>query len=443
MHRKVTVTSFDMIMSLSYALDLVDPSIVNHHKRVAYLAAALSSELGLDKELQVDMTVAAAIHDIGVLSLEEARELHVLGSEPSVEHAEIGYRLIRDFAPFAKVAPIIRHHHVSWPEGEAKHRPGERVPIEYFALNFADRLEVMIDPDREILAQVPEIVSYVRERSGSLFMPEVVEAFCRLAVRESFWLDIVSTNLDSILQETLANSSFSFELSLESLLDISRLFSQIIDFRTPFTATHSSGVAIVAEALALRRGFSPQEGILMRVAGYLHDLGKLAVSPEILNKPGRLTDEEMRIIRKHTYYTYHTLKTIQGLDTVNEWASFHHETLDGGGYPFHHDGDRLPLGSRIMSVADIFTALSEDRPYRNGMQRPQVEDILQKMASDRKIDADLVATLLANYDEIDGLRRAEQQVAMRAYERVLHAQESPHATPSMSPKVVPPSERSA
>jgi HD-GYP domain-containing protein (c-di-GMP phosphodiesterase class II) len=419
MHRKVTVSSFDMIMSLSFALDLVDSRIVHHHKRVAYLAAIIADELDLSKEVQYHVTVAAAVHDIGALSLAEVEQLHVFGGRVTSDHAEIGYRMIRDFAPFAKVAPIIRAHHVSWEQDEASRRPGDRVPIENHVLHFADRLEVMIDYHREILHQVPEIVAQMREHAGSLFMPEVVDAFVRLSEREVFWLDLISPHLDALLHETLASSTFGFELDLDSLLGISKLFSQIIDFRTPFTATHSSGVAIVAEALAVRIGFSHHEGILMRVAGYLHDLGKLAIAAEILNKPGRLTDEEMRLIRKHTYYTYQTLKTIGGLDTINAWASFHHETLDGEGYPFHHDQDSLPLGSRVMSVADIFTALSEDRPYRRGMEKAQVVEILQGMASRGKIDAAIVERLIAHYDEIDALRRAEQEVVRRAYEKVI------------------------
>ncbi len=420
MHRKITVSSFDMIMSLSFALDLVDSRIVHHHKRVAYLAATLASALGLDKELEYHVTLAAAVHDIGALSLEEVQRIHDFEGRANGDHAEIGYRLIRDFAPFAKVAPIIRAHHVAWEQDQANRLPGDRVPIENHVLHFADRLEVMIDYQREILHQVPEIVALARQHSGTMFMPEVVEAFVKLSEREAFWLDLISPRLDTILHETLASSTFGFELDLDSLLSISQLFSQIIDFRTPFTATHSSGVAIVAEALAIRMGFSRSEGILMRVAGYLHDLGKLAIASEILNKPGRLTDEEMRIVRKHTYYTYQTLKTIDGLDTINVWASFHHETLDGDGYPFHYDRDSLPLGSRVMSVADIFTALSEDRPYRRGMEKAQVLAILQDMAGRGKIDAAILEVLIADYDAIDGLRRAEQEVVLQAYEKVIH-----------------------
>lgn len=419
MHRKVTVSSFELIMSLSYALDLVDPSIANHHKRVAYLAAAIAEELGMPKELQHNVTVAGVLHDIGALSLEEINKLHVFGLETNSQHAEIGYRLISNFAPFRVVAPIIRYHHQTWEDELRLRAPGERVPLENHILFFADQIEVCIDRRREILGQVPEIVAMVRQNAGTRYMPEVVDAFLSLADREFFWLDITSTHIDSVLKDTLATSTFSFELGLGSLLSITKLFSQIIDFRSPFTATHSSGVAAVGDGLSQLLGFSRQEGTMMRVAGYLHDLGKLSVPPEILNKPGKLDDEEMRAIRKHTYYTFHTLKTVKELETINAWASYHHETLDGMGYPFHYGQEDLQLGARILAVADIFTALTEERPYRAGMHRPQVLEILTGMAATGKIDRMVVNTLEAHYDTIDGLRLAEQQGAVSAYEHVI------------------------
>ena len=152
----------------------------------------------------------------------------------------------------------------------------------------------------------------------------------------------------------------------------------------------------------------------MEIAGLLHDLGKLVVPNAILEKPAGLTPNEFAVIKQHTYYTYSTLGTIAGMRQIAEWAAFHHERLDGAGYPFRRDGPSISLGSRIMCVADVFTALAEDRPYRKGMTPERVTGIMQDMASRGLQDRRIVQMLL---DDIDGIGRgmAERQVMAREH----------------------------
>ncbi|MDY6856257.1 MAG: HD domain-containing phosphohydrolase [Thermodesulfobacteriota bacterium] len=99
----------------------------------------------------------------------------------------------------------------------------------------------------------------------------------------------------------------------------------------------------------------------------------------ILEKLGRLSKEEFAVIKKRTYFTYMVLNSIGGLEHIPEWAAFHHEKLDGSGYPFHINSEKLEIASRLMAVADIFTALPEDRPYRVGMQHDEIKRILEKI----------------------------------------------------------------
>ena len=147
----------------------------------------------------------------------------------------------------------------------------------------------------------------------------------------------------------------------------------------------------------------------IRIAGYLHDLGKLAVPETIIEKPGTLDKDERDIVKSHTYHTYAILKEVKGLEKIAIWASFHHETLTGEGYPFHRSAEEIPLGSRIMTVADIFTALTEDRPYRKGMGKVEVIEIFSKMVSDGKIDKKVTAILLEKYEEMNGARSKAQK----------------------------------
>ena len=113
-------------------------------------------------------------------------------------------------------------------------------------------------------------------------------------------------------------------------------------------------------------------------------------------------------MKGHTYHTFHILNTIGGMPQMSEWAAFHHERLDGKGYPFWHEAKDLTLGARIMAVADIFTAITEDRPYREGMPCEKVVSILDNQVQNGALDGDVVSVLKDDYDTIDGTRQQEQ-----------------------------------
>ncbi|MGC8574942.1 MAG: HD-GYP domain-containing protein [Caldisericum sp.] len=155
----------------------------------------------------------------------------------------------------------------------------------------------------------------------------------------------------------------------------------------------------------------------MEIAGYLHDLGKLAVPKEILEKPDKLSTEEFNVVKSHTYYTYRILSCIPNFETINRWASFHHERLDGSGYPFRLSAFDLPLGSRIMAVADVFTALTEDRPYRAGMDVDKALKIIENMSQNNILDVYTVQLLKKNIAKVNEARIYSQTEALREYEK--------------------------
>lgn len=182
---------------------------------------------------------------------------------------------------------------------------------------------------------------------------------------------------------------------------LSRLFCDIVDLKTPFTASHNLTTAEVAVTLAKYYNFSEGELTLMRIAGYVHDIGKLATPLEILEKPGKLEPGEFAIVKAHPFHTYTVLSHLRGLETVRDWAGFHHERLDGSGYPFHLTAPQLPLGARIMAVSDVYSALRESRPYRKSMSRSEAMTTLEQMVSDNKIDGEIVSLIRQNEDEVD------------------------------------------
>ena len=414
LRRKADAHLFDLVLCLSDAADLAHPLLGRHHVMVAYVAGRIAETMGLESEDETAAVLGGMLHDIGAVGVTERLDaLHFEVGEEQ-RHSELTYRLLRDFESLAPAAEIARDHHVHWKDGRGASRDGRSVPLGSHILFLADRVCVGLQDDSDVLRLARRIRGRITEYSGRLFRPNVVEAFLDVAQSEAFWLDVTSPQLGSLLRR--ANRLRTVALDAPTLLGLSRVLSRIIDFRSPFTATHSAGVASTAEELARIAGFSRLEREKMAIAGYLHDLGKLAVPGEILDKPGALDPDEVRTIRRHTYHTYRILETVDGFQPIEEWAAFHHERLDGRGYPFRLSAERLGLGSRVMAVADVFTALTEDRPYRKAMPLPRAMGILESMTGSA-LDPTVVAGLRDNQVEIDGRRAEAQRRAGESFRR--------------------------
>lgn len=414
---KIKVNLYDLLLCLSNAEDLVSPDFPNHHRRVASLAFRLAQHINLPISQQKEIFMSALVHDIGALSMNE--KLEIVDAEPENVnvHAFRGAKLLSEFTPLREAAYIIKFHHIPWNNGEGLMHNGEQVPLASHIIHLADRVCVMINSAKNVLTQIPYILANIKNQKYTKFEPGIVDALLEISCREYIWLDIIHQTPQEML--SYLGALDIVDLDIDDIVDFAHLFSHIIDFRSRFTARHSAGVAKTAERLAELFYFSPYECKMMIISGYLHDLGKLAIDSAVLEKPGRLNDEEYNEMRMHTYHTYHLLDTIPQFRTVNRWASYHHEKMNGKGYPFHIDGDNLTLGSRIMAVADVFSAITEDRPYRTGMEEGQARIVLSNMAVNGSLDRTVVEKLIENFDSINILRRAAQEKASEEYEKFM------------------------
>jgi HD-GYP domain-containing protein (c-di-GMP phosphodiesterase class II) len=312
----------------------------------------------------------------------------------TLNHGHIGSMLLSGFGPLENAAKMIKYHHYPWNHGKGN---GE-IPLGSHIIHIADRICVSLNKEQDILLQCPRVLEQIKKKSGTIFIPELVDCVEELKELEYIWLDLVYTY--PMDQMSFSSFSASTPLNIDQIIDFSRIFSRIIDFRSSFTANHSVGVANTAEKLAKLFGYSENECKMMLVSGYFHDLGKLAISNSILEKPGPLTPEEFCIVKSHPFYTYRILEVINGFETISKWAAFHHEKPNGKGYPFHLDDSNLPLGSKILAVADVFTAITENRPYREGMKDQDCIRILNSMMADNALSPTVVKVLLENFSEI-------------------------------------------
>jgi putative nucleotidyltransferase with HDIG domain len=394
--------SFGKLLStLSLCLDLSGEGLGRHHQQVAYMATSLAEEIGLSEKEKDFIFKSAIIHDAGVSTWHERARLLSFEVELPWEHCETGFELVNRVGILKDVAELLLYHHDLYGGGNKSGLVGQGIPIAARIIHLVDRVDVLLGKDLHVLQQHEAILETVSDLAGDVFDPDLVASFANLARKDCFWLNLVSPF--SLQNHNELGLSSLVCVSRERLREIAEMFARVIDRKSIFTHTHSRGVSKVASHLAKAMGFSEEDTALMEIAGLLHDLGKLSVPDEILEKPTSLTREEFSIIRQHTYYTYHILEETGLPDPIPQWAAHHHEKLDGSGYPCRLNAKEIPLGSRIMAVADVFTALREHRPYRPGMARTDIERIMRQMASKPALDARVVEALFSVYGELDGL----------------------------------------
>ncbi|NNM74581.1 HD-GYP domain-containing protein [Enterovirga sp. DB1703] len=249
----------------------------------------------------------------------------------------------------------------------------------------------------------------VAARAGTWFDPTVVAAFEQVAAGRAFWSGLASPDLARAIFE-LEPAQHSRPVEEDYLDDIAEAFAQVVDTKSPFTSGHSTRVAFFVDLTAAELGFAPERRRWLRRGALLHDLGKLGVSNSILDKPGRLDEAEWEIMRQHPAQTARILSRIEAFRDLARMAGAHHERLDGKGYPDGLTADRIPLDTRVITVADVFDALTSDRPHRSGMTPGEAFRVLDSEVG-TTVDGECLAGLKK---ALDGLGRAIPQAQAAA-----------------------------
>ena len=214
-------------------------------------------------------------------------------------------------------------------------------------------------------------------RGGTWFRPDLAVAFGRIAAQPGFWEVLADEHLPDFV--TSLEPAQATRYADEDYLDeISRAFAQVIDAKSSFTRGHSERVAVFTDMIAEELGLSPGRRRWLSRGALLHDIGKLAISNAILDKPAKLTDDEFAVIKTHPVHSAAILSGIPVFADLAPMAGGHHERLDGKGYPKRLKGGEIDLETRIVTTADIFDALTADRPYRPAMSVSQAYDIMSR-----------------------------------------------------------------
>lgn len=398
----ITAHFRQVVYALSDALDLVGVDDVAHGKRVGVMAAECARTLGWSSDDIQFVFDLGLLHDIGVS--DTTTHQHLVGEfdwAGSQAHAVHGHALLRHFRPLADMALPIRLHHTRW---DRMVQEGVEPQIRQRAnlILLVDRVDAMAAPyhaSGQALRQRQPIQREIDVRRGTYFDPVLVDAFLRVSSHEAFWLNLEPSALAGYLHDMLAHAR-PLSATHAEMLQLARIFSVIVDAKSPFTREHSLGVARVARRLGGYLGLDDTRLDELEVAGLLHDLGKLRVPDHILEKPAPLDEDERLVMNAHSFETMQILRKIDGFEAIAAWAADHHEAPGGVGYPHGLDGASLPLEARILRVADIFQAMVQDRPYRRGLDREAVASFMQSQSDLGSVDTTITRVLLDHLDEM-------------------------------------------
>ncbi|MDR0400022.1 MAG: HD domain-containing protein [Treponema sp.] len=383
-----------LIIVFGEALDIVEGEILgsstHHGKRIAVLCAAMGRKMGMGKDRLITLVCCALLHDNALTEYVMAEQRGAFRDPAMKLHCEYGQRNIGSLEFPGDIRDLILYHHEradgSGPYGKTDY------PFDAELIGIADEVDVNWHLQRRSPEEIPEIAEYIRR--SCRFFPETQSLF--MSVLDG---DMLLSLRDGEISKTVEKLIPPWEMDNANprLPEITAFMGRVIDYKSVFTQIHSSGIVEKALIMADYYGRGTSERNLLSLAANLHDIGKLAVPTEILEKPGKLSPEEFQEIAAHARKTAELLAGLEscpgGLNEVRIWASNHHEKLDGSGYPLGKTGAELDFNSRLLACLDIYQAVREERPYHPARDHGSAMEILRGMADKGAIDGGIAGDI--------------------------------------------------
>ena len=428
----VVIRMPEILSALSFALDLTEGAVPGHAMRTCVLGMRIARHVGLSQNELNDLYYALLLKDCGCSS-NAARMCQIVGGDdraikagvkledwtqpnkPSLSTLRLLWGTVLPEGNFAerlaRIAKIGATQHANNAEmiglrcdrgasivrkiglreatahavfsldehwngsGYPERLTGEKIPLLARIAGVAQHLDVFASETS------PEnALAVLEDRSGKWFDPELVNIAVSLDKERSLWQDCLASVPEIELRAAVLalEPQESLQLGADEIDRVCGAFSDVVDAKSPFTSRHSRGVADAADWIAIVLGYSEERAQMVHRAALLHDIGKLRVPNSILDKPGKLTNEEFLVVKEHPALTQQILARIPAFREMSVIAGAHHEKLDGTGYPNRLRASDLGPEARIIAVADVYAALSEERPYRVSLDLSQIAAIMTK-----------------------------------------------------------------
>lgn len=379
---------------LSFSLDCVENEIIktarNHGKRVAVLTNLMAKEAGYSQDVLYALTQSAVLHDCALaeyLKDELSRENKSLDETNMYEHCVAGEKMMSKLPFYHLVRGTVLFHHERADGKGALGLTEGMVPLYAQLIHTADAVDVKFSLDSMDREKFDAIRDWLNEERGSTISDKSADLFIKAIDFESL-MSITGDHCREVVRIMIPE--LSDNLPIEALREVSSFFAKITDYKSNFTWRHSIGIAEKAESMGKYYHYDKEECDKLYIAGALHDIGKLLISNDILEKPGKLSNTEYKEIQNHAVGTWKLLSSVGGLEEISSWASLHHEKLDGSGYPFGYKADKLGKNERLLACLDIYQALVEQRPYKAGLSHNEAMAILYKMGASGQLDTDIL-----------------------------------------------------
>ncbi len=445
-----SISLSEILSALSYALDLTERAVHGHALRSCLLGMRIAEEMKLPQEQTSGLYFALLLKDIGCSS-NASRMSQIIGGDdravkagvkledwtkplkPNLSSLKLLWRnVLPDGGAAAKVARIlqiglsqeknnreiigircerganivsklgmgelaaqaVRNLDEHWDgSGYPDSIKGEQIPLLSRISAAAQHLDIFsngkgLSPEKAMAT--------LQERSGTWFDPEIVRIAVSLNRQGTLWTNCSYRDPEEATRQAVLDldQGTQHKLNADQVDQICEAFADVVDAKSHFTFRHSIGVADTALGIAETMGLPEERVQLVRRAALLHDIGKLSISNTILDKSTKLSDEEWKAVHKHPRITRLILQRVRAFREMAIIAGEHHEKLDGMGYPDRLTARDLSVESRIIAVADVFGALSEDRPYRKGIQIEETLGIMSQFAP-QQLDGDCMDALVA------------------------------------------------
>lgn len=428
----------EILAPLSKALDLTEGQPPGHCVRVCWIGTRLGQHVGLRDDELSDLYYALLLKDLGCSSNSaRIRELYQTdditfrsqlkgagcGMRAALVHTATNTLDIGVLDRLKALGKVVKNGRVAPMQlMRARCERGAEIAARLrFSTRVQDGIRHLDDrwntPDHGIdegvplisrialIAQIVDVFharggsaaarSEITKRAGSWLDPSLCSAFLRLSDEPGFWETLHAQDIEAAVFD-LSPAHTEQAVDPSYLDDIVGAFADVIDAKGSFTADHSKRVAAYADFIAEAMGLTPEHRAWMRRGALLHDLGKLGVSNSILDKEGSLTPEEWERVRAHSAMGADIIQNISGLCEVAPLARWHHERLDGTGYPDGLTDLQLPLEVCILTVADVFDALIASRPYRSALSVHNAIRVL-KDGIGKAFDKDCVAAIESTF----------------------------------------------
>lgn len=382
------INTQNIISILMRALNGIDPRLVDHGTRVAYIVykiMCMSGDYG-DREKK-ELMVLAMLHDVGAYKTEEINNMVQFETKDVWAHSIYGYLFIKNMTPLKGWAEAILYHHLDYAKAR---KPMSRTMKVAGLFNLADRIDVLLELSGGFLD-----TAILEKHKGKKFDPDMVELF----VKANEKYNIVENLKAGNYAEEVSEQVFSLEYEEETLLEYIKMIAYSIDFRSEHTVTHVISTVGISAELGRLMDLTEEEQKQMLLGAYLHDIGKIATPLSILEKPGPLSKGEYSLMKDHIQGTRHIIGDSLG-EEVLQIAYRHHEKIDGSGYPQGLCDEDLTTCEKILSIADIMSALTGKRSYKERFNKERVTSILEKQREDRKICPKITDVAVQNYDAI-------------------------------------------